>query len=313
MGTHVVVGAGGVGSTTALELAARGHEVKLVTRSRSGPVHASIERVSADASDPAALTRIATGADAIYNCVNPPGYHQWEEIWPPLAASFMKSAQATAAVLVTMSNLYGYGPLDHPMTEHDPLASTGKKGQIRTRMWNDALAAHEAGLLRATEARASDFYGDASTNTHFGRNAAKLLAGKRAQVVGDPDLPHSWTYIGDVGSALATLGTDERAWGGAWHVPTAPPLSQRELAERFCELAGVTPPKMSGLPDYVLRFAGWFSPQTRELQETLYQFDRPFVLDSSAFTRTFGTAPTPVEEALRNAIRLLRHTTAVAA
>ena len=41
------------------------------------------------------------------------------------------------------------------------------------------------------------------------------------------------------------------------------------------------------------------SPPPRELSEVTYQFDRPFVLDSSAATRTFGLEPTPVDEALR--------------
>ncbi|MFD0568060.1 hypothetical protein ACFQ0T_00610 [Kitasatospora gansuensis] len=35
-----------------------------------------------------------------------------------------------------------------------------------------------------------------------------------------------------------------------------------------------------------------------ELREVQYQFDRPFVLDSQAYTATFGEAPTPIDEAL---------------
>ena len=239
------------------------------------------------------MARLAAGAVAVYNCVNPP-YHRWSADWPPIAASLLAAATSSGAVLVTMSNLYGYGPVDHPMVEDDPLQATGVKGRVRAEMWAEALAAHRSGQVRVTEARASDFYGpnvvDAS---HFGRNMAKLLAGKGISVLGDPDAPHSWTYVPDVGRTLAHLAHHEEAWGRAWHVPTGPPVSQRELATEFCALAGLAAPKVSGLPHAALRVAGLFSRQLRELRETEYQFDRPFVIDSSAATRHFGLEATP--------------------
>lgn len=37
----------------------------------------------------------------------------------------------------------------------------------------------------------------------------------------------------------------------------------------------------------------------RELQETRYQFDRPFVMDSSAYTAQFGETATPVRRSRR--------------
>src|ERR1019366_398360 len=236
MGTHIVVGAGAGGTATALELVDLGHQVLMVTRSGSGPDHAGIECLAADASDPVALGRLAGGADAIYNCANPP-YHRWPELWPPIASALLSAASESGAVLVTMSNLYGYGPTDHPMVESDPLASTGRKGRVRSEMWSNALAAHQLHRVRATEARASDFFGPGVVgSSHFGRNMEKLLGGKKVQMIGDPDAPHSWTYVPDVGRVLAILGTDERAWGKPWHVPSAPPCTQRQLATRFCDL-----------------------------------------------------------------------------
>jgi nucleoside-diphosphate-sugar epimerase len=254
--------------------------------------------VATDASDPFALVAAVGDADALYNCANPP-YHRWPELWPPMAASMLEVASRSDAVLVIMGNLYGYGPVDHPMTEDGPLASTGTKGQVRTAMWEDALVAHRSGRVRVTEARASDFFGPGGVDTSFfGRNVDRLLAGKKVRVLGDPDMPHSATYIPDVGRTLAVLGTDERAWGRAWHVPTGPALTQRMLATRFCEVAGAPVASVAAFPAGALAMAGVFSPQVRELKETRYQFDRPFVLDSSACTVTFGIEPTPLDEAL---------------
>ena len=298
MGKHVIVGSGAVGTAAALALMEGGHEVTVVTRSGSGPDQPGITRVAADAADPSALFAAVGDAEALYNCANPP-YHRWPELWPPMAASMLEVAGRSGAVLVIMGNLYGYGPVDHPMTENDPLASMGTKGRVRTAMWEDALAAHGDGRVRVTEARASDFFGPGVVDTSFfGRNVARLLAGKSVRVLGDPDSPHSATYVPDVGRTLAVLGTDERAWGRAWHVPTGPAMTQRFLATRFCEVAGAPVASVAAFPAWALAVAGVFSPQVREFKETRYQFDRPFVLDSSACTSTFGIEPTSLDEAL---------------
>jgi len=107
MATHVIVGAGPVGSSAAAHLADAGHRVRIVTRRGSGPVRPGVELVAADATDAARLTEVAQGAAALYNCANPPKYTTWPRDWPPLHAALLTAAERTGAVLVTMSNLYG--------------------------------------------------------------------------------------------------------------------------------------------------------------------------------------------------------------
>ncbi|TDE30947.1 NAD-dependent epimerase/dehydratase family protein [Actinomadura sp. 6K520] len=298
MGRHVIVGAGQVGAHLAERLTRSGHDVVVVTRSGSGPE--GVERVAADAADRDRLTRIAGGADALYNCVNP-RYHRWTRDWPPMAASFLGAAEDTGAVLVTLSNLYGYGPVDGPMTEDLPLAATGVKGRVRAAMWRDALAAHRAGRIRMTELRPSDYYGPGSTDQAYlgeDRFVRPLLAGERVRFLSDPAVPHAWTYTPDVAEALAVAGTDERALGRAWHVPTGPAVSPVRVAERLCEIAGAPAPRITTVPRPLFHALGAVSPMLRELRETRYQFDRPYILDSSAFESTFGMAPTPLDDAL---------------
>lgn len=305
--THIIVGSGPVGTTTALLLADLGHQVRVITRSGSGPTHRNIERVALDATNAAALTTATAGAAAIYNCVNPP-YHRWPTDWPPIANAMLAAAESSGAVLVIMGNLYGYGPMTRPMKESDPLASTGVKGGVRIKMWRDALAAHESGRIRATEVRASDFIGPEVLNSHLGeRVIPKLLKGKGVQVVGNPDMVHSFTFMPDVARALVTAATDERAWGKAWHVPTNPATTPREMITMMSKIAGVAPVKVSGIPNALLKVGGLFSPILRELPEMLYQFDRPFVVDSSLFTATFGQSATPLQEALTSTVDWYRN------
>lgn len=295
---HVIAGKGPVGSTTAEVLVAAGHRVRVLSRS-GGTSTDLIEHVAVDVSDAAAVLRATAGADAIYNCLNPE-YHRWATDWPPMANALLDAAEAHDAVLVIMGNLYGYGPVDGEISEDLPLAATGTKGRVRVQMWEDALARHRAGRVRVTEAGASDFYGPRVTEGgYLGERAVpRLLAGKKPQVIGDPSQPHSWTNIPDVARTLATLGTDERAWGRAWNVPTAPARSMREMVTVMCDIAGVRDVGVTTMPWPMVRALGLFVPFMRELKETRYQFVRPFVLDSSAFTATFGLEPTPIDDGL---------------
>ena len=299
MALHVIVGKGPVGMTTAEELVSRGHEVRVLSRS-GGRSTATIEHREVDATDAGALSEAARGAAALYNAVNP-AYHRWATDWPPVAAALLSAAERSGAVLVTMSNLYGYGRPSGPMTPETPMAATDVKGRVRTQMWEDALAAHRAGRVRVTEARASDFVGPQVPlgQSHLMRQIPALRKGARAWVIGDPDVRRSWGYMPDVATTLATLGTDERALGRAWHVPSAPPRSQRQALEDLAAALGAPQPRVTGVPWPVLRAAGVFVPFMREVAAMRHQFDQDFVVDASATTATFGITATPWDEVIR--------------
>ncbi|MFC8526349.1 NAD-dependent epimerase/dehydratase family protein [Nocardia sp. NPDC057227] len=298
MSLHVVVGAGPVGTATALLLAERGERVRLLTRGGAGPEHPAVERVAADATDPAVLTGHADGAVALYCCAGPP-YPRWATDWPPLGAAFLRAAAATGAVYAGTGNLYGYGAVDGPITEELPLRPNSVKGRVRAALWEEALAAHESGQLRAVEVRGSDYLG-AGAVTSFGVMVLpKVLAGRTASIPADLDAPHSWTHTGDVARTLVAVAADERHLGRPWHVPTAPPVSIRALAAMAAELAGAAPARVRRMPGIALRLAGLFDADARAMVEVQYQFQRPFVLDSSAARRELGLEPTPTAAALR--------------
>jgi len=299
--THVVVGAGAIGTALALLLAEQGEGVRIVTRSGSGPQHALVERVAGDATDAGRLTELTTGAVALYNCASPP-YHRWAAEWPPLAAALLTAAERSGAVLATTSNLYGYGPCPMPMTESTPLAATTRKGLVRAGMWRDALAAHEAGRVRVTEVRGSDYLGVGRNSFMHDRAVPALLRGRTVRVLGDPDAPHTWTWTGDIARLLAVAARDPRAWGHAWHVPSHDPVTPRQLVADLCRAADVDQVEVKPLPAAMIRLAGLFSPLLRELPEVAYQHDRPFVMDSSAAQARFDLKPTPWETILRDTL-----------
>jgi nucleoside-diphosphate-sugar epimerase len=221
MSKHVIVGAGPIGTATAALLVEEGHDVLLVSRSGS-PGGPGVVSIATDAADSAAMRTLCDGAVAVYNTANP-AYHRWAQDWPPIADALLGAAESSGAVLATVSNLYGYGPVDGPITEGLPLRAQGTKGRVRAEMYTEALEAHRAGRIRMTEVRASDYVGPGA-QSHLGdRVVPRLLSGKRVSVLGSPDKPHTWTYTEDVSRMLVTAARDERAWGRAWHVPSNPP------------------------------------------------------------------------------------------
>jgi nucleoside-diphosphate-sugar epimerase len=290
---HVVVGFGPAGAA-----AARGHAVRVVTRSARRP-EPGIEHVALDAADGARLTEAVRGATALYACAAPP-YHRWVTGWPPLAASLRTAAETTGAVLGMPGNLYGYGPVDGPLAEDLPLAATGPKGRVRAASRKAARDLHEQARIRAVEVRASDFFGPGVTDG--GHLAARvvpcLLRGRPVAALGDPDAPHSWTYLPDVAAALVEVASDERSWGRAWHVPTLPPLSGRAMADRLATEAGTAPVPVRRVPPDALAVASLFSPPLRGLREVRHQFDRPFAVDSTAYEAIFTTRATPLDAQL---------------
>ena len=300
--THLVVGAGEVGSALATQLANAGKQVVLVTRSGRGPVHSNIKRVAADASSLEALLKAAPNAVAIYNCVNPPHYNKWATEWPPLAKAFMDYALATDAVLVTCSNLYGYGPTSKTLTEDLPLSGTWINSKVRAQMWLDAKKLNDEGLIRATEVRGSDYVSPGMQSRFGDRVVPVLKAGKPVQLLGRTDLMHCFTSPVDVATLMRTIALDKRAWGKAWHVPSNPAKTQKQVVEDIAKELGIANVKVGSVPQGILKLMGVFNPVIRELNNGNYMFDAPFVMDDSASRKTFNLEPTPWNQIIKNLV-----------
>jgi nucleoside-diphosphate-sugar epimerase len=297
---HVIIGAGPVGQAVASVLAERGADVVLASRSGQGPELAGARRVAVDAADVEQLSRLAEGAQVLYNCVNPPRYDAWAELWPPVAAALLAAAERTGAVLAVTGNLYPYGPLDRPMVEGMPDAAPGKKAQIRARMTADALAAHEAGRIRTVEVRGSDYVGaPLGDHAHVPRVVPAALEGKTVRVIGDAHQPHTWTDVHDMGRALVATAGNESALGRVWHAPSNPPRTQAEAVNDVLASVGKPSVTVKAYPRWLVRALGIANSQMRELQETEYQFTRPYVMDSSAITAELGLTATPWDEVCR--------------
>lgn len=298
---HVVTGAGPVGSTVAQQLADAGHQVRLLTRSGSGPEHARIERWRVDVSRPDALTDAFEGAVAVHHCIHGSSYDArvWRAELPQAERTVLEAAGRVGAVVVFPESLYSYGPVAGTITESTPrTATTGKLG-VRSAL----LAQRDASATPTVSVAASDFYGPLVRNAHAGeRLVPTVLAGRTMRVLGSPDQPHSFTYVPDLAASMIAAAARPELWNSFLHAPTAPPVTQRRLVELVAAAGGVPAPRTSSIPPWVLRASGVVSREMRELAETSYMFTDPFVMDSSASEARLGLSPTPLTDGLARTV-----------
>jgi nucleoside-diphosphate-sugar epimerase len=302
---HVVTGAGPVGSTIALQLADAGHQVRLLTRSGSGPEHPSIDRRKVDVSQVDGLAEHFDGATSVHHCIHGSAYSAktWRAELPAAEQVVLDAAGRAGAVVVFPESLYSYGPVDGPMTEDLPRDATRGKLGVRAELLR-ARAAHATPNVSVV---ASDFYGPLVRMAHAGeRLVPSVLAGRRVTMIGKLDVPHSFTYVPDLARAMIRAAQTPALWGQVLHAPTVPAPTQRELAQAFATAGDVASPRLSALPAWVLRVVGLVHGESRELAETSYQFTSAFVMDSAHSQGLLGLAPTPLDVAAKETVEWWR-------
>lgn len=293
---HVVTGAGPVGWTVAEQLAEQGKNVRILTRSGTGPEHPLVDRVTADVQDPAQVRDALAGATAVFHCIHGSSYtaDAWQAELPQAEQAVLAAAGEAGAVVVFPESLYSYSEPGRPMTEAGPRAAEGGKRGVRTQL----LEARADSPTNTVTVVAGDFIGPRVKTSHAGeRLVPAVLAGKKVWVIGSTDQPHSFTYVPDLAAAMIHTAATPSLWNGVWHAPTGPAITQRRLATAFTEAGGVAAPKVAAVPGWVLRALGVFSKDMREVAEMLYQFEEPFVMDSTASEAALGLDPTPLPEA----------------
>jgi nucleoside-diphosphate-sugar epimerase len=303
---HVILGSGPLGQSIARALINQGACARLVNRSGRCPDNlAGVEIEAADLYDQAEVQRVTAGTAVVYQCAQP-GYAQWVSMFPSLIDSILQGMEGSGARLVMGDNLYMYGEVDGPLTEDLPHAARSRKGITRARIAEKLMEAHAKGKVPVTIGRGADFFGPAALESTLGEQVfGALLRGKPAGLLGNPDLPHTFTYIDDFGRALVTLGTRDEALGQVWHVPGTETQTTRQVVNCIAEEIGVQP-KMQVAGPFLLRAIGLFNPKMRELVEMEYQFSKPFVVDDSKYQQAFNQPATPMRKAIQETVAWYR-------
>lgn len=304
---HVVVGAtGGTGSALVQALARQGARVRAVSRGVSGALPASVESVQADALNIASIREACQGAQVVYNCVNPP-FAQWHTLFPQVMDNLIAAAGHTGATLVFADDTWMYGPATAPLTEEHPQRPAGPLGALRGQLAATLLDAHRRGAVQAVIGRASELYGPAVESLLAANLFQAALASKRVFWPGALDSPLNPTFIDDFADGLITLGTRAEALGQVWHIPSNSAITGRAFTQLLAEETG-TRFRVSALSRKYVALLALIWPVARQGAELIYQFDTPYVVDSSKYQRTFGSTATPYREGIRRTVAWYRQT-----
>jgi nucleoside-diphosphate-sugar epimerase len=294
---NVVFGTGPLGLAVAGRLMSSGRTVRLVNRSGKADAPQGVEVVAAHVTDLAAARKVCEGAAVVFHCASGP-YGRWTETLPPIMNGIIEGATAAGARLVYGDNLYAYGPVDGSIREDLPYRPIGPTTRVRAEVATTLMNAHATGKVRGTIGRASDFYGPCGRQSKVGDGVfARALAGKPAQTLGDPNVLHTYTFIHDFAAGLVTLAQRDEALGEVWHIPSAETITTRRFIEMVFQQVA-RPARLQTVPTLMISMLGVFLPPMRAVKETLYQSERPWVVDHSKFARAFESRPTPHEQAI---------------
>ena len=294
----VIFGYGAVGRATTEQLVKTGRTVRVAQRRRPGDLPTGVDFIATDILDPAAVMAAARGASQIVLTV---GFQYdgkiWHDAWPRTMANILAATEANSARVVHVDNLYMYGPQTAPLREDMPLTTYGGKPSARseiTRMW---LAASTAGRVKFASLRPPDFYGPGvGALSHFGDMGFGALAkGKSAMMIIPVDTPHEFAYVPDIARAVVTLlDAPDDVYGQAWHVPSAPTRTARDLLTIGASALGVKP-KITAIPLWVLPAMALVMPALKGFIEMKFQWDRPYLVDHTKFAKRFWGDATPFE------------------
>ena len=296
-----ILGAGGaIGNELVKLLAAKNQPFRLVGRNpKTTPL--ATETLAADLTDRDQTVRAVAGSSVVHLLVGLKYDRRvWQDMWPRIMSNTIEACKRAGAKLIFFDNVYMYGKVSEPMTEETPFNPCSMKGEIRANVATMLIKEWKSGALVAMIARSADFYGPNAENAVPNLLVFPPLSrNRKASWLVNDAVAHSFTYTPDVAQSLMQLAGQPNAWNQTWHVPTAPnPLTGKEFVALAAKEFGVVP-RHRVLSRPMLRVAGWFNPLVAESYEMLYQSDRPYIFDSSKFTREFGFAGTPYADGIR--------------
>ncbi len=298
---HTILGAGGaVANALTRELSKNNETIRLVSRKPITPAGKNITWKKADLLNYAEVLEAAKGSTVIYLCAGLI-YDKtiWRQQWPVIMQNFINLGKETGARLIFFDNVYMYGLVNGPMTETTPYNPCSAKGEVRAKIATQLMDEAKAGNIRASIARAADFYGTETHNSFLDMMVLDKYAKKqKAQWIGNPNMLHNFSYIPDMGKSVYLLGRKPESDNQIWHMPTAAPLTGKQLVEMAARIYGVEP-KLFAVNKFMLWSYGLFNKVVMGTVEMYYQYNHDYNFNSAKFEKAFNLKPTSYEDGIK--------------
>lgn len=302
---QTILGAGGtIGKPLVRELKKYNCDIRLISRNPK-KINETDLLYPLDVSDLTGIDKSIEGSSIVYVTI---GFEYrlkiWEEKWVPFIAEVIKSCIKHGSKLVFFDNMYMYDKTAVPfMKENSPINPPSKKGKVRAKVHELIMDAAEKKSLNALIARSADFYGPENNNSALKKMVVEnIIKGKKAQVFGNPNSIHTYTYTPDAAKATALLGNTPDAYNQVWHLPTT---KEKLTILGWIELIAKelnSEPKTQKITKGMIKMLGIFVPVLREFPEMMYQYEQDYIFDSTKFENRFGIKATAPEEGVRSMV-----------
>lgn len=264
--TALVLGAsGGFGGQVALALQTAGWTVRRYPRGTD-------------------MAAAAKGVDLIVNGLNPPAYHNWDQLIPEITASVLAAGMASGATLLVPGNVYNYGREPGPWNADTPQRPVSRKGRIRVEMEARYREASGRGQ-RTILLRGGDFLLPEAPQMLMNRVILGQVAKGKITTLGDPDALHAYAYLPDMARAAVGLVGLGQALPAFADIPFAGhAFTISDLAARISRLSG-RKMRIKRFPTWLFTVTSPVWELARELREMLYLSSFPHQMDPAPLRR----------------------------
>lgn len=279
--TALVLGSnGGFGSQAALALEAAGWRVSRYQRGTD-------------------MAQAARGASVIVNGLNPPAYHNWDQLIPEITAQVLAAARSSGAMILMPGNVYPYGMAPGPWNADTPQRPVSRKGRIRVEQEWQLREAAESDGPRTLLLRGGDFMLPGSAPNMMNRIILSRVAKGVVTTLGDPDALHAYAYLPDMARAAVQLLDRAQDLPAYADIPFGGhAFTISDLSARISALTG-RPIRTKRFPTWIFTLASPVWELARELREMLYLSSFPHQLDPAPLRRWLPDwQDTPLDEVI---------------
>lgn len=308
----LVLGAtGGIGSELTRQLNQAGWHINALKRETSQTQkNDHITWFQGDALNESDVEKAAQGCSAIFHCVNPAGYKNWDTLGLPMLENTITVAKKTQACVVFPGNIYNYGEDTFPLLqETSPQHPSTNKGRIRVKMENRLEDfAKQGGQVIIV--RAGDFFGATAPSSWFSQGLIK--PNKAVRTINNPsksNIGHQWSYLPDVAATMVKLidTRDTLKAFSTFHMAGFWDEDGTQMANairRSVKKNTGGTPKIRAFPWWIMSLMAPFNETLKELMEMKYLWQRPIRMDNSKLVQKIGKEPaTPIDIAVEETLK----------